>query len=57
MNNMDSTMILVDADEYEELQDAQLMLQCLENAGVDNWDGYSEALREYNSFQENQEEF
>ena len=47
--------ILIDVDEYEELQDAQLMLQCLENAGVDNWDGYSDAVREYTSYQDDVE--
>lgn len=45
-------MILVDADEWDELQDAQLMLNCLENAGVDNWDGYQDAMREYRKIEE-----
>lgn len=49
-------MIEVDEQEYEELQDAQLMLDCLETAGVDNWDGYQDAMREYRKIQEMDED-
>lgn len=34
--------------EYEELQDALDFLQCLEASGVDNWEGYDEAVAMYN---------
>lgn len=30
---------------YQELLRAELELACLEEAGVDNWDGYSDAMR------------
>jgi hypothetical protein len=30
-----------------ELEDREAMLDALEAAGVDNWEGYDEALREY----------
>lgn len=33
--------------EYEELKDAQLLLHCLQAAGVDNWDGYDMAIDTY----------
>ena len=38
---------VVDAEEYEELCDDHLFLNCLRNNGVDNWDWYSEAVEEY----------
>lgn len=38
---------IVDSDEYEELLDDSLFLNCLQNNGVDNWDWYSEAVEEY----------
>ena len=40
--------VLIDIREYRDLKEESLMLQCLENAGVDNWDGYSYANEEYN---------
>ena len=38
---------VVASDEYEELIDDSLFLNCLRNNGVDNWDWYSEAVEEY----------
>lgn len=38
---------VVDSEEYEELSDDSLFLNCLQNNGVDNWDWYSEAVTEY----------
>lgn len=38
---------VVDSEEYEELLDDSLFLNCLQNNGVDNWDWYSEAVEEY----------
>ena len=40
---------VVDSDEYEELLDDSLFLNCLRNNGVDNWDWYDEAVTEYQS--------
>lgn len=33
--------------EYEDLLDSRRLLLALENAGVDNWEGYSYAMEEY----------
>jgi len=33
-------------DRYEELVEAEARLQALEAAGVDNWEGYDEAMEE-----------
>lgn len=41
--------ITITKEEYESLLDSQHLLTCLQNAGVDNWDGYGYALEEYNS--------
>lgn len=38
---------VVDSEEYEELLDDSLFLNCLRNNGVDNWDWYGEAVAEY----------
>lgn len=49
-------MITITVSQYEQLLKDQLWLQCLEEAGVDNWQGYDiarEIFREYN--EENQE--
>jgi len=48
---MDSTneeMITITVKEYEKLKKDAQLLQCLYNAGVDNWEWYGEALNEYN---------
>jgi len=39
--------VTVDKEEYEELKDEVLFLECLRGAGVDNWDWYGEAIEEY----------
>lgn len=38
--------------EYEKLLEDQFWLECLESAGVDNWEGYDEAIQ---LFKENEE--
>lgn len=39
--------VVVKTDDYEELLDDSLFLNCLRNNGVDNWDWYDEAVEEY----------
>lgn len=41
--------VLINIEEYRNLKEESLMLRCLENAGVDNWDGYSYAYEEYDN--------
>jgi len=43
---MSEETITITKKEYERLQWDSRALQSLEKYGVDNWDGYSEALRE-----------
>jgi len=39
--------VTITLKEYASLQDDSFKLNCLENAGVDNWDGYDYAMEEY----------
>lgn len=39
--------IQIPIEEYNELCQNSLFLNCLENAGVDNWEGYEYAIEEY----------
>lgn len=41
--------ITIPKTEYDSLKDDSFKLTCLENAGVDNWDGYDFAMEEYNA--------
>lgn len=43
-----ATITISQAD-YDELVSDQRFLQCLRNAGVDNWDGYDFAQEEFNA--------
>ena len=36
--------IEIDEDEYKQLLEDQKLLRALEELGVDNWEGYSEAM-------------
>lgn len=36
-------VVICDPNSYEEMVEDQIFLQCLQAAGVDNWDGYYEA--------------
>lgn len=44
----DDELVTISYEEYEELLADSKLLNCLLNAGVDNWDGYDFALEEYN---------
>ena len=48
-------MITITKAEYDELLDNQRMLQALEGAGVDNWQGYDDAMESYNGEEEDGE--
>lgn len=46
-NNLPEDMVTISKKEYDSLVEDAFLLQCLRNAGVDNWDGHDHALREY----------
>lgn len=41
--------VLLSDEDYNQLEDDSYFLNCLDMAGVDNWDGYSEAQRMMNT--------
>lgn len=45
-------MISIPIEQYNSLQEESLFLNCLRNAGVDNWDWYDEAVKEFNRINE-----
>ncbi|ASN68337.1 hypothetical protein 10S11_75 [uncultured Caudovirales phage] len=40
-----SKTVTISAEEYNNLLKKEKFLEALENRGVDNWDGYSEAYK------------
>ncbi len=46
--NGDGT-VTVTREYYDDLVDDSMFLNCLRNAGVDNWEGYEYACEEFNS--------
>ena len=42
---MENETVTISRKEYDQLQKDAAMLNALENCGVDNWEGYSEAHR------------
>ena len=44
--------VTITKKEYEELLDSQKMLNALESAGVDNWEGYDFAMELYRDEEE-----
>lgn len=45
---MNEETVTISKKEYDSLKDDAFRLQCLEGAGVDNWQGYDFAMEEYN---------
>ena len=52
---MPEEMIEITKAEYYRLVDRDFKLTCLENGGVDNWEWYSESLKDYFATQEEDE--
>ena len=49
MTNPDT--VTISKELYEELLEDQFFLNCLQNAGVDNWGGYEYAVEEFQAAQ------
>ena len=49
-------MVSISKDELEKLREDSAMLAALEAAGVDNWEGYSEACRAVSADEEDEDE-
>jgi hypothetical protein len=48
----DDKKIAISEEEYEALLNDSILLNCLQMMGVDNWDGYDEAIEQYNEILE-----
>jgi hypothetical protein len=48
-------VVTMSVAEYEKLYDDSLFLNCLRNAGVDNWQGYECAQDEYRQYEDDDE--
>lgn len=46
-DTLEVTMVEITAAEYTDLVNDSNKLRCLENAGVDNWEGYDFAMEEF----------
>ena len=51
----DDKKISISKEEYEALLNDSILLNCLQMMGVDNWDGYDEAIEQYNAILEQEE--
>lgn len=52
---MDEETVTIGIEEYNSLLDSERMLTALEDAGVDNWAGYSYAMEDLYSEEEDDE--
>ena len=43
----DDKKISISEEEYDSLLKDSILLNCLQMMGVDNWDGYDEAIEQY----------
>jgi hypothetical protein len=49
MQNLNEPTMIITVEEFERLKALEFKLQCLKNAGVDNWEGYDFAMEEYHN--------
>ena len=54
MVKIDGDVVTMSKAEYDDFYDDYLFLNCLRNAGVDNWCGYDYAQEEYQASQEDE---
>jgi hypothetical protein len=47
METINEEMMKISKTVFDNLRDNSLMLHCLLNGGVDNWDGWDWAIEEY----------
>lgn len=52
----DTSTITISKAEYEYLISEEMFLQCLRRHGVDNWEGFDDAVDTYNEWEESREE-
>ena len=55
VTNQEPKKITISEEEYDSLLKDSILLNCLQMTGVDNWDGYDEAIEQYNEIMEQEE--
>ena len=55
VTNQEPKKITISEEEYDSLLKDSILLNCLQMMGVDNWDGYDEAIEQYNEIMEQEE--
>ena len=55
VTNQEPKKITISEEEYDSLLKDSILLNCLQMMGVDNWDGYDEAIEQYNEILEQEE--
>ena len=43
------SQVTISSERYQQLLDIEFQFECLESVGVDNWEGYDEAMKLYRS--------
>ena len=51
----DDKKISISEEEYETLLNDSILLNCLQMMGVDNWDGYGDAIEQYQEIVQEEE--
>lgn len=51
----DDKKISISEEEYESLLNDSILLNCLQMMGVDNWDGYGDAIEQYQEILQQEE--
>ena len=51
----DDKKISISEDEYDALLRDSILLNCLQMMGVDNWDGYDDAIEQYQEIVQEEE--
>ena len=51
----DDKKITISEEEYETLLNDSILLNCLQMMGVDNWDGYDDAIEQYQEILQQEE--
>lgn len=55
VTNQEPKKISISEEEYEALLCDSILLNCLQMMGVDNWDGYDDAIEQYQEIVQEEE--
>ena len=55
VTNQEPKKISISEEEYKALLNDSILLNCLQMMGVDNWDGYDDAIEQYQEIVQKEE--